>query len=70
MKTKRISLNEIFDPNSKYIKQLSVNFLNQYGTEFDDILYLSKKYGCSMHEIDPNILDDNDMQKYQKIMEK
>lgn len=62
----KISLDEIFDPNSQYIAGLASVFMNRYGTEFDIIMKLSEKYGCAFADIDPENLDDCDVDDYWK----
>jgi len=64
---RRTSLREIFDPNSEYIKDLAQQFNQQYGAEFDIILRLSNKYGCSFADIDPTQLNANDIEDYEKV---
>lgn len=63
---KRVSLSEIFDPNSQYIKDLAQQFDKQFGAEFDTILRLSDKYDCAFADIDPAQLDDTDVEDYWK----
>ena len=60
----KISLDEIFDPNSKYIADLANKFMSQYGSEFDVIVRLSKKYDCAFVDIDPEQLEDCDVDDY------
>lgn len=60
----KISLDEIFDPNSKYIADLANTFMSQYGSEFDIIVRLSEKYGCAFADIDPEQLEDCDVDDY------
>jgi hypothetical protein len=64
---RRTSLSEIFDPNSQYIKDLAHQFDQQYGAEFDIILRLSNKYGCSFADIDPAQLDTTDLKDYRRV---
>jgi len=67
---KRTSLSEIFDPNSQYIADLAQQFDQQYGAEFDIILRLSNKYGCSFANIDPAQLDTQDIEDYKKVQQR
>ena len=63
---RRTSLSEIFDPNSEYIKDLAQQFDQQYGAEFDIVLRLSDKYDYCFADIDPNQLDETDIEDYKK----
>ena len=60
----KISLDEIFDPNSKYIAELADTFMDRYGAEFDAMVRLSEKYGCAFVDIDPENLEECDVDDY------
>ena len=66
----RVSLSEIFEPNSQYISDLAQQFDKQYGVEFDTILRLSNKYNCAFADIDSAQLDPEDVADYQKVQKR
>jgi len=67
---RRVSLSEIFDDNSQYINDLTQQFDQQYGAEFEAILRLSEKYRCAFADIDPAQLDPEDVADYRKAQKR